>query len=133
MRKNRPQCGLLIENSEGKVLLQLRDDRPDIPYPNCWGTFGGQVEINETPEQAIKREIKEELEYEASHPEYFGNFPFDGYDIYMYRIIDPNVTLDNIRVKEGQRGDFFDLEQIRYIPCAFNCRDIVIAYFSIYR
>ena len=121
MPKDRPQCGLLIENSDGKVLLQLRDDRPDIPYPNCWGTFGGQVEINETPEEAIKREIREELEYEVFNPEYFSNFPFDGYDIYMYRVIDPDVTLDNIKVKEGQRGGLFTLDEFRGIPCAFNC------------
>ena len=131
-RKDRPQCGLLIENSEGKVLLQLRDDKPDIPYPNCWGTFGGQVEVNESPEEAIRREIGEELNYEFSRPEYFGNFPFDGYDIHMYRVVDTNVALDAVRVREGQRGGFFSLNEVRDIPCAFNCRDIVIAYFAMY-
>ena len=132
MPKDRPQCGLLIENSEGKVLLQLRDDRQDIPYPNCWGTFGGQIEEGETPEDAIKREIREELEYEIACPEYFGNFPFDGYDIYMFRLIDPDISLDNVRVKEGQRGQFFGRDEIRGIPCAANCRDIVISYFVRY-
>lgn len=132
MRKNRPQCGLLIEDHEGKILLQLRDDQPTIPYPNCWGTFGGQVELNETPDEAIRREIKEELEYEVSHPEYFGTFPFDGYDIYMFRTVDPSVTLDNIKVREGQRGAFFTLDEVRDIPCAFNCLDIVVAYFAMY-
>lgn len=132
MRKTRPQCGLLIENSEGKVLLQLRDDIPGIPYPNCWGTFGGQVEPGESPEEAIRREIREELHYEFSRPEYFGNFPFDGYDIYMYRVVDPYIALDTIRVTEGQRGGFFSPDEILKIPCAFNCRDIVIAYFAMY-
>jgi 8-oxo-dGTP diphosphatase len=132
MQKTRPQCGLLIENSEGKVLLQLRDDKPDIPYPNCWGTFGGQIEANESPEEAIRREITEEIDYDLSHPEYFGNFPFDGYDIYMYRVVDPHITLDAVRVREGQMGGFFSLDEVRNIPCAFNCRDIVIAYFAMY-
>lgn len=132
MRKNRPQCGLLIENAEGKVLLQLRDDKPDIPYPNCWGTFGGQVEVVETPEEAIRREVREELEYEISRPEYFGNFPFDGYNIYMYRVADPDITLETVKVREGQCGGFFSLNEVRDIPCAFNCRDIVIAYFAMY-
>ncbi len=132
MRKDRPQCGLLIENSEGKILLQLRDDKPAIPYPDCWGTFGGQVEPGETPDEAIRREILEELEYEVSHTEYFGNFPFDGYDIHMFRTVDPSVALDNIKVREGQRGGFFTLNEVRNIPCAFNCRDIVVAYFAMY-
>jgi len=132
MGKNRPQCGLLIENSEGKVLLQLRDDNPQIPYPGCWGTFGGQIEGEETPEEGIKREIWEELEYDLSHPEYFGNFPFEGYNIYMYRIVDRNLTLDNITVREGQKGGFFSLEEIRHVDCAANCREIVTAYFTIF-
>ena len=57
MKKTKPQCGLIIENAEGRVLLQLRDDKRTIPYPNCWGTFGGQVEDGETPEHAIVREV----------------------------------------------------------------------------
>jgi len=132
MGKNGNQCGLLIENSEGKVLLQLRDDNPDILYPGCWGTFGGQIEGEETPEEGIKREIWEELEYDLSDPEYFGNFPFDGYDIHMYRIIDGSLTLDDITVREGQRGKFFSLEEIQGVDCAANCREIVTAYFKMF-
>ncbi|MDR2017692.1 MAG: NUDIX domain-containing protein [Syntrophobacterales bacterium] len=49
MSKSRPQCRLFIENKEGKVLLQLRDNTPQIPSPDCWGTFGGQIEEGENP------------------------------------------------------------------------------------
>ena len=132
MRKDRPQCGLLIENKEGKVLLQLRDNNPDIPYPDCWGTFGRQVEDNESPEEAIKREIFEEIGYELSEPEYFGNFPFDGYNIYMYRKIDIHLKLDCIKINEGQEGRFFSMEEIRETNCAFNCKDIVFAYYEMF-
>jgi len=132
MGKERPQCGLLIENREGKVLLQLRDNKPDIPYPDCWGTFGGQIEEGETPEEAIKREIMEELGYELSNPEYFGNFPFDGYNIYMYRIIDHDFIIENLTVNEGQRGKFFSFKEVPGIKCAANCKEIVIAYFKMF-
>ncbi|MCX5811895.1 MAG: NUDIX domain-containing protein [Proteobacteria bacterium] len=132
MSKERSQCGLLIENREGKVLLQLRDNKPDIPYPGCWGTFGGQIENGETPDEAIKREIIEELECEFSNPEYFGNFPFDGYNIYMYRIIDHNLILEDLTVNEGQRGGWFSLEEVINVECAANCKEIVIAYFKMF-
>jgi 8-oxo-dGTP diphosphatase len=132
MRKIRPQCGLLMENKEGRILLQLRDNNPGISYPNCWGTFGGQIEEGEAPEKAITREIEEELGYRLSDPEYFGNFPFDGYDIYMYRKVDRNLALEDLTVKEGQKGGFFSLEEVKKVDCAFNCKEIVIAYFSMF-
>jgi 8-oxo-dGTP diphosphatase len=127
-----PKCGLLIENKEGQVLLQLRDNDPDIRYPNLWGTFGGQVEAGETPEEAIVRELEEELDYELSNPEYFGNFPLDGCDIYMYRIIDHSLAEDTLNVKEGQKGKFFSLEEVKSVDCAANCKEIVIAYFQMF-
>ena len=132
MNNERPKCGLLIENIEGKVLLQLRDNNPHIRYPNLWGTFGGQIEDGETPEEAIVRELSEELGYELSAPEYFGNFPLDGYDIHMYRIIDHSLALDTLTVKEGQEGRFFSLEEVKDIECAANCKEIVITYFQMF-
>ena len=47
---------------DGRVLLQQRDDRQDIPYPGAWTFFGGAVEPGETPAQAIVRELREELD-----------------------------------------------------------------------
>ncbi len=48
-------------NPQGEVLLQQRDDRPDLLYPGCWTFFGGAVEAGETPNEAIHRELVEEL------------------------------------------------------------------------
>lgn len=47
--------------SGGQILLQLRDDRPDLVNPNLWGTLGGSVEAGETPEEAAWRELEEEV------------------------------------------------------------------------
>jgi 8-oxo-dGTP diphosphatase len=132
MGKDRPQCGLLIENREGKVLLQLRDNIPAIPWPDCWGTFGGQIEEGETPGEAIRREIWEELRYEIHDPEYFGNFPFDGYDIHMYRLVIPDLTLDDVTVCEGQTAAFLTLEETVALPSAANCKEIVVEYYRLF-
>ncbi|MFC1591423.1 NUDIX domain-containing protein [Thermodesulfobacteriota bacterium] len=130
MQKTRPQCGLIIENAHGEILLQLRDDNPQLQYPNCWGTFGGQVEAGETPEEAIRREIREELDYAVAEPAMYGIYPFEGYDIYMFRVVDSAVKLDDLNVNEGQCGRFFARDEIRDILCAFNCREIVEDYFK---
>lgn len=54
-------AGILILNSNNNVLLLLRDDKIGIPFPNMWDIPGGEVEKDETPEQAIRREINEEF------------------------------------------------------------------------
>lgn len=43
------------------VLTLLRDDRPDIPYPNQWDLPGGGREGGETPFETAARELHEEL------------------------------------------------------------------------
>ncbi len=128
--KKRPQCGLLIENGRGEVLLQLRDNKPEIPYPNCWGTFGGQIEEGELPEAAIMREIEEELGYRPDRPEQYGIFHCDGYDVFMFRCVDPGLRLDGLQVYEGQRAGFFSCADLDSAPFAFNCREIIQDYFK---
>ena len=51
--------GLII--SHGRILLGLR--APDSEtYPNVWDVFGGHVEREETIEEALARELREELD-----------------------------------------------------------------------
>ena len=128
--KKRPQCGLLIENGRGEVLLQLRDNKTKIPYPNTWGTFGGQIEAGELPEQAILREIMEELAYRPKALEQYAVFPCDSYDIYMFRCVDPDLSIKELQVHEGQRAGFFSSADVYGSSFAFNCREIVQDYFT---
>ncbi|MEO0407271.1 MAG: NUDIX hydrolase [Cyanobacteria bacterium P01_A01_bin.135] len=46
-----------------RFLLQLRDDVPGILYPGHWGFFGGHLDPGETPEEAVLRELREEIDY----------------------------------------------------------------------
>ncbi|MCX5815218.1 MAG: NUDIX domain-containing protein [Proteobacteria bacterium] len=130
MNNNKPQCGLILENREGKVLLQLRDNRPDILFPNVWGTFGGEIEDGETPEMAIMREIREETRYELHDPEYFDTFLYDSRVIHIYRKVDHTIALEDLTIHEGQKGMFFSKEEVENLDCAAHCKEIVIAYFQ---
>ena len=120
----------MIENSRGEVLLQLRDNKSEIPYPNCWGTFGGQIEDGEEPEEALLREIREELEYQPKTLEQYGIFRCDGYNIYMFRCIDPDLNVKTAQVHEGQRAQFFSSADLDTADFAFNCREIAQNYFT---
>ncbi len=50
-------CGAFILNDKGELLLQLRNKAPEKEY---WSIPGGRVELFETFENAVKREVKEE-------------------------------------------------------------------------
>ncbi|WP_042476807.1 NUDIX hydrolase [Bacillus ndiopicus] len=47
-------CGAIIEDNKGRILLQKRIDN------NTWGIPGGIMEIGETFEETVKREVLEE-------------------------------------------------------------------------
>lgn len=51
---------VLARDSEGRVLMQLRDDHAGIAAPGQWCLFGGAVEPGESLEQAARREFQEE-------------------------------------------------------------------------
>ena len=50
-------CGAFIVNEYHELLLQLRNKEPEKGY---WCIPGGKLEMFETFEEAVKREIKEE-------------------------------------------------------------------------
>ena len=50
-------CGAFILNDKGELLLQLRNKALEKEY---WSIPGGRVELFETFEEAVKREVKEE-------------------------------------------------------------------------
>jgi 8-oxo-dGTP pyrophosphatase MutT (NUDIX family) len=62
---------------DGRYLMQQRSARPDIWYPGHWGCFGGAVDAGEPPLEAMRRELREELEYEAESLREFTRFDFD--------------------------------------------------------
>ncbi len=58
-------AAVFIEDDEGRLVLQLRDDKQGIAYPGYWGTWGGRVEDGESPLEAAVREVFEELTLNA--------------------------------------------------------------------
>ena len=56
--------------SPNKILLFHRDNIATIPSPDCWQMVGGGIEEGETPEEALKREVKEEVGYDLINYEF---------------------------------------------------------------
>src|ERR1700681_2854286 len=68
---------LIVVGENERYLMQLRDQKPGIFYPGHWGLFGGALDPGETPEMAIRRELREELGLEIGPARYFTEFLFD--------------------------------------------------------
>ena len=59
----------VICNEQGEVLIALRP--PHVVQPGVWEFPGGKVEKNETHENALIRECREEIGIEVVHLEFF--------------------------------------------------------------
>ena len=65
---------VLLFDRQCRLLVYLRDDKPDIPFPNHWDFFGGHVEEGETSEEALVREVKEEIAVELKQWVFFRRY-----------------------------------------------------------
>ncbi len=64
-------CRAIIVWKE-KILLHHRDNKATITNPDMWFPPGGGVEKNETPSEAIIRELEEEASYSPKNLKYLG-------------------------------------------------------------
>jgi len=67
----------IILQEDGRYLMQLRDQKPGIFFPGYWGMFGGAIDAGETPEEALRRELHEELAVAVGDLSYFTKLTFD--------------------------------------------------------
>ncbi len=65
----------LIQNSESKYLLITRTEFPD--HKGEWGPIAGHLKENETIEEALIRETKEELDLEITPIKQIAELPQD--------------------------------------------------------
>ena len=62
MKKKMNVAVVIFKDKNGKILLNHRKDNPPFDE-DVWELIGGGINENESPLEAIKREIKEELNY----------------------------------------------------------------------
>lgn len=72
-----PVVHLHVFNSQGDIYLQQRPEWKDI-QPGKWDTAcGGHIDLGESVEIALKREVREELGITDFTPEQLGHYVFE--------------------------------------------------------
>jgi len=103
---------VLFVNNENKILLYLRNNKPGIPYPNTWAMLGGHSEPGETIIDCLKREIKEEINYDLKNSRFMDKFEDGaGNEVYVH-ISEIEMRIDELKLKEGQKLGFFYFDEI---------------------
>jgi 8-oxo-dGTP diphosphatase len=125
-------AAIILENDKGEFLLYLRDNKPDIPFPDYWDLIGGHVEEGETPEEALVREVKEELNIDINDYSFYKKYVCltgDAYEntkyIYTGKI---NLPIEEVTLLEGVRPQYFSREEIPQVKFANILKSIVMDY-----
>jgi 8-oxo-dGTP diphosphatase len=123
---------IIFENDKGEFLLYLRDGKPGIPFPHHWDLIGGHIEEGETPEEALVREVKEELDYDLSDFKFFREYlclEGDAYPNLKYIYSGKfNLPVEKITLLEGDRPQYFKKEEIPNVKFANILKKIVLDY-----
>lgn len=125
-------AAIILENPKGELLLYKRDNKPTIPFPGYWDLIGGHIEPGETPEEALQREIMEELGIEITGFSFFREY------LCVYGDIEPNIKyiykgkidipIDNITLLEGDYPRYFSRDEIPNVKFANILGKIVMDY-----
>ena len=94
------EVALAMLEREGRWLMQLRDEIPAIVGPGCWGLFGGHLDPGETPEQALRRELLEEISWQPPALERVMVHRIPRRTAYVFRA-ELSVPLAELRLLEG--------------------------------
>lgn len=122
-------ANIIILNERNEVLLQLRDNKPTISYPNMWALPGGYQEAGETPKQCIQREIKEELGVDLREVSLFvaAQRPYGFENTFWAKA---NLNIEDITLTEGQAIRWFPFDGIKDMKLGYEDNEILEDFFK---
>ena len=122
----------IIYDGRKRVLLAQRSSNRSLD-PNLWETIGGGIEFGESPEDCLRREIKEELGYDITitHFQLFNVYNFVSGDIHLISIV-YLIRIDGvprINPKEIQELQWFSEQEAMQLKFSVNCRQRIVDFF----
>jgi 8-oxo-dGTP diphosphatase len=124
-----PYAAIIVENTEGEVLLLLRDNKSTPVYPKHWTLIGGKIEPGETPETAAQRQLEEETGLKAAlwswkrYPRQHPLFTIDQH-IFTCKVEDSQRLL-----VLGRDAQFFKPSEVIHLKIGYGFKDLLQDYF----
>lgn len=113
-----------------KFFMILRDNKPEILFPNTWCPVTGGREEDENLEQAALRELKEEVGFVPRDLATLG-VSIKGNGFFFGRLSDEEK--EAIVLGEGQKFDFFSWDELLNINFAGAMKVYVDRYPEVFR
>jgi 8-oxo-dGTP pyrophosphatase MutT (NUDIX family) len=118
----------VVLHRDGCVLLQHRDDRPDIVWPGAWAIFGGHLEGEESPEEGARREIEEELGLRLEGPLPLIHHDIRGNRERFFYAAALAVELEELTLNEGQGMALLTRDELDTYPVVPIHREILLRF-----
>jgi 8-oxo-dGTP diphosphatase len=116
---------LILYNSTGQILLQHRADDA-LRLPNFWAFFGGGIEQGESPTEALKRELIEELSYQVQSPHLLLAQKIRDQDDENTKYVFVEQYQDQpLQLGEGQAMGWFTPDETHQLTMIGHDRDVV--------
>lgn len=127
--------GAILLDKRGNLILQQRDDIPEIYMPGTVGLFGGSGEIGESPIVAIKRELEEELELVREDEsimlfkDYYANLHIE-HSRPEFVFVVKDINLDSLILHEGAGIVITSFEKLNSFKMCPGCKQAIEDYFK---
>ena len=113
---------IILFDKNKKILLQLRTK--DAPTsPGKWGFFGGGIEKDETPLEAVKRECYEELEYKLKKPVLILEMKRTNRMVYIFT--EKYDSSKKLVLRGGESMRWFSIEEAKKLDSADLVKDVI--------
>lgn len=117
---------IITREEDGKIFIGRRALNKEYAAGK-WETIGGSIEKGETAEEALTREVKEELAVKIKHFQYFGDYQ---YKDRTFRVFIVKLDKEPVPNKDDFADwGWFPESEIVKMDFAINCKEKLLDYF----
>lgn len=106
---------LILLTYKGKVLLLLEESSPVRSASDVWSFIAATTVKKESFENAIIRQVKEEMQIHLAAVTFLSNWTYDGRKKYFFHASLTDKDVNNIQRSEARTIDFFTLKELEKV------------------